>query len=538
MDLPSLKCDGAGPGMDRAGWLLAAALCGYFAFCGLRVAHGPGLSPDECLFSAAARDHALASTTLFGQPVLLMPYLGALKTHLFAPVFAVLGASATTLRAPCIAISVVALLCTFAVCRSLLGMPAALFILALCATDASFAFGATVDFGPIVLATLLKVLALALVASLARRPTLAKAWALVVLAALGLWDKLSFLWTVAATIAGMWLCPGAIRELFRRHARAMRVLAGVLATMIVLALARSLQVSAAMRSWAVGTDLPWKDKIVQTAVVGWRTFAASSFYRQFTEEAPPHDASLIVIVTAALCVAGGIAVIKRQRVPTSVARVYRFVLAFMTVIFAQILLTPRAVGPHHAMAVWPMPHVLAGVSACALLRERARRWPAKVLVATAAAVLVLVGAFNCESQIHSMSMRRHYRPVFAPQVYALGRFLQNRASAYDRIVCVEWGVAQQLKTLLPAAMVMKVVDLWAPLASLKGDDPSALATFYRAHLSARRTALVFAAAGQGVAPSCRQNVVRMAERSGKRLRSSLVLTDAARRQVFAVATME
>jgi len=76
----------------------------------------PGLYMDEVDFVNAARggpDNSMIYMRLGSVPLLIMPYLGALKAWLYAPIFWLFGVSALTIRLPAILIAGVTLLIFF-----------------------------------------------------------------------------------------------------------------------------------------------------------------------------------------------------------------------------------------------------------------------------------------------------------------------------------------------------------------------------------------------------------------------------------------
>jgi hypothetical protein len=68
----------------------------YFALLAGRHIAIPGLYCDEVLFvNAATRgtSHSFVSRRIFGVPVMLMSYIGALKAYLYFPIFKLLAFS-------------------------------------------------------------------------------------------------------------------------------------------------------------------------------------------------------------------------------------------------------------------------------------------------------------------------------------------------------------------------------------------------------------------------------------------------------------
>src|SRR5215470_3472048 len=87
-----------------------------FVAAGVRFATRFGLSPDEVLFVGAARDPrgALCALRFLDLPVLIMPYIGALKSYVFMPIFRLAGVTTLSIRLPMVLCGAVTILVWFA----------------------------------------------------------------------------------------------------------------------------------------------------------------------------------------------------------------------------------------------------------------------------------------------------------------------------------------------------------------------------------------------------------------------------------------
>ena len=92
----------------------------YFAIMAGRNIAIPGLYYDEVLFVNAATGavtDSFIARRIGGAPVMLMPYIGALKAYLYFPIFKIFGVSPATIRFPVICISFVSLLTAYSISR-------------------------------------------------------------------------------------------------------------------------------------------------------------------------------------------------------------------------------------------------------------------------------------------------------------------------------------------------------------------------------------------------------------------------------------
>jgi len=195
----------------RDGGVLALAALAFLLAAGWRLSL-PGLQYDECLAAAPAVNFVrgvenaepmqLRPSVIrpLGHPlpVMVMPYIGPVKTLLHAPVFVLFGISTVTVRLLPLAAGLVSLVLTWWVCRRLWDRMVAGLAVGLVALDPSWVFYLTRDVGPAALAVLFKLLAVAFGIRWWRDGGL---WSLAstgFFLGLGVSHKVDFLWLVAA----------------------------------------------------------------------------------------------------------------------------------------------------------------------------------------------------------------------------------------------------------------------------------------------------------------------------------------------------
>ncbi len=189
----------------RISTVLATAAVAVYLFMSLTYLDLPGLDFDESFFvnGALNQNHRrfLEWETKIGPwvvPVMLMRYIGAVKSYLYMPVFSLFGCDPVTARVPVIVLGLVTLLMTFLAVREMLGRATALLSLALLATDPSFIFSNRLDWGPVSIMLALKSTSLYLFWRWLNGggpvPFVAGSFLL----GLGFFDKINFIWYVGA----------------------------------------------------------------------------------------------------------------------------------------------------------------------------------------------------------------------------------------------------------------------------------------------------------------------------------------------------
>ena len=441
--------------------VLALSLLAFAAAAGHAVAL-PGLDYDELLFVNAATGGESASfiyRRLFGVPVLLMNYIGALKAYLFAPIFALLGVSAATIRWPAIVISMASIVLTYALARLSLRPGAAATAAALVALDPVFVMLTKVDWGPIVLMMPLKLVALYCLYRALAGGSPALLWGTAAACALGVFDKLNFIWFVLALVpTTLLLFRPELASMYRRDPA--RLLAPV-ATLFVVALAMGLRQIAPLFLETQEADRSITARIPALIAAYAGAMDGRVVYQWMTDSPLPHPTLVNYATLVGLAVLG---LTGRQRARTArssprLALGDRFVLGYgvlFALILAQIVITERAGGPHHMMMLFPF-HLLlltAGLAELAGTTSRLRRGGALLLlVALALSDLRVTRAYALVYQAEE-----RLRPRLSPVIYQLSAFLNREPP--DRINFVDWGMHNQVYALGTDRTRRACRDLW------------------------------------------------------------------------------
>jgi len=204
-------------------WWPAAILPLLFFLLGWVFLPYAGLQQDEVLF--ATPDYHQLSSSVFtvpvGQyhlPVMLLSYLGALKTWLFAPVLMRIRPSYLSLRLPPLLIGAMTIGIFVWFLAKVHNRKAALVAGLLLATDTIFLLTTCFDWGPVVLQHFLTVAGIALVAKFATDGSRDALFCAFLAFGLCMWDKALFSWMlIGLTVAVLAVFP---RELWSRCTRA------------------------------------------------------------------------------------------------------------------------------------------------------------------------------------------------------------------------------------------------------------------------------------------------------------------------------
>ena len=212
--------------------LAITAACIFIFLAAYRI-ELPGLYMNELDFVNAAQgapDNTMIYMRLGPVPLLVFPYIGALKAWIYTPIFGLFGVSALTIRLPVILIAAVTLLIFYQLMRAKLGAVWATIAVWIMAVDPANLFPSRLDWGPTVLMHLFQAAILALWFSYRDKPQLWKPVLIFICFGLGFFDKFNFVWLILAFVIGISLCyADSLKNIWASSPRLARHIAVILA---------------------------------------------------------------------------------------------------------------------------------------------------------------------------------------------------------------------------------------------------------------------------------------------------------------------
>jgi len=450
----------------RAAWVFVGAvvlLMTGVAALTLRDLDVPGLYYDETFQAEAAAvfisgaegpgeppgSHAVP---LLGRrfPVTTQSYMGALKSQLLIPPFALFGATPAVLRVTTVTWALTALLLMMLWARRTLGPGAAPVAGALLAADPTFLFVSRHDWGSFALGLLCRCAGLWLLTRGWQRRSPAGVFAGGLCLGLGIYNKADFVVFLAAAVPALLIAVPRLRsDLFGSRRRDLAAgLAGLAlgAAPLLVGLGAMLR-SAGVRAGS-GTDAAeWAEKLgTMRAMFDGSYFqrlmlCGGAFPRLFEVEGAAHGWLLPVFALGVLVLAGA----WWARTRRNDVEIFLLLTALLTML--GVLLLPGAVRIHHAMNVLPFPQLVVAAAAVRLWKMAGH---ARV-VARPLTVAVLLLALGGDLSV----TRRTWTTVRATG----GRGFWTDASArlvddLERepdltVVCLDWGFSLPIAFLSP-----------------------------------------------------------------------------------------
>ena len=195
----------------RSSILLILCL-GIFLLIGLYNIESPGLYMDETLFVNGATG-GVSDLFIFKRianiPVMLMPYIGALKAWIYYPIFKIFGIDYLSIRLPTLLLGALAIGLTWKYVHHQFGSVAAYIFLILAAVEPSTIFHSRLDWGPTALMMVFRgglFLSLAYWFYSGKNKYLFLA---LLCMGLGTFDKLNFIWLTISVLAEVVLFPAS-----------------------------------------------------------------------------------------------------------------------------------------------------------------------------------------------------------------------------------------------------------------------------------------------------------------------------------------
>ena len=453
----------------------ALLACTFFYLTGRAFVPWLGLQNDEALFGAALYDTSgLAMWRwVFGHkvPLMMMSYLGTLKTLLYAPVFEIWPPASNSIRLPMVLAGTATVWLFFALLRRVSSVRAAVLGCLLLATDATYLLTTCFDWGPVALQHLLLVGGGLLLVIFCQSRRLLPLAGGCLLFGLALWDKALFVWMLGGfSVAAVVVYPRQILHLVT-FPRAIIALAAFCAGALPFLLfnlnpQHRWETFRSNASWTAG-DLPGKARMARFGLEGNALFGW--LVRENEEVATPQPARTVCqrasfwlngaaggprrslqgwAFVAALLLLPWLAF--RQGWQGEV-RVLVFALVFLGVAWTQMALTRGAGGSaHHVVLLWPAPQLFIAVALAAASRDV----PRGALAAAALGCLLAVSNLLVVNHYYVLTVRNGGSLNWTDAVYPMARFVRQVPAR--QMFITDWGILDSLRLLDGPGLPLRV----------------------------------------------------------------------------------
>lgn len=479
----------------------------------------PGLHYDEMNFVPAAlreMGNPWVYRKAFGIPLMIMPYIGALKSWIYTPIFALFGVSAATVRIPAVLITGITLWLGYDTVRRLLGGPAAFAFTLLCAVSPALFVLCRLDWGPVVLMLFFKALCLNLVIRQRETQKLRPLGFSLAAFGLGFFDKLNFIWYLVPHVASVAIFARNIewRNLLRNRA----FVTTVSAIAAVLAIIGITVIRPLLR-FPHPHPVPLVQRLQEVNSLFVRTFdgraAADFVWNDLNNSMGIRSGAwpwIWLLVGAGLLF--GVAAIWRGGFAKAFAKpqVALAVFAAFTLlfIFSEVAITPQGGGPHHLMMLFPYPQlILVALLSAAFRNGLPAKLPvvvARVACGTGLACFLFFDASATSRHLFANYNRRITNRVWTPAIYELADTVRRMDRQIDKVIVADWGIGNQLSALLGKEDRLKTMDAWAMFYVLGKKNDQSVRAALRAMLGDSRIMIVSYVENLTTFPECYRNV--------------------------------
>ena len=351
----------------------------FFVVVGIAFVPQAGIEDDEAMIVSGMyiQEGFAQRIKIFGYdtPVMFMSYVGALKSWIYTPIFALWKPSPATLRVPVILISALTIWIFYRWLLRIASRRAALIGCVLLSTDTIFLMTSYFDWGPVVLQHFLSVSGAFFVVRFHQTRQLWFLAAGFFQFGLGMWDKAVFIWILCGmAVAAVVVFPKEVWRCLRPSSLAVATLSFCLgsAPLIFYNVSFPLETFRSTATYSTN-QFPEKCRNVAGALSGQALFG---YLTRFDPAGHPRRGqSAIEQVSIRLSEIAGHPVsgflgyalmVALLLTPflwsTPVRRPFIFSAIAMLVAWLQMLFTRGAgASPHHVVLVWPFPVLLVAI---------------------------------------------------------------------------------------------------------------------------------------------------------------------------------
>jgi len=392
----------------RAG-SVALLFCILFIIVGVPWIDKPGIQTDEALFAAGIyppfQDTFVIRIFKHDYPMMVMTYVGTLKSYIWAAIFKVWTPSPASVRIPALLLGALSVWWTYLLVSRTLGARAALACAALLATDPIYILYSRWDQGPVVIQHLCLVGSMLALVKFDRGRRVGWLAAGFLALGLGLWDKAIFIWLLSGLgIAALIVFPRQIRKAlsFRNLAIATAAFALGALPLIIYNARQKLITFRSNTVWSAD-DIVGKARLVRYVLEGTALFAVMMRDPGEVPLRAPSTTAEKATVSIALAAGmprrslmGYLAVASILLLPlvwrTPARTAALFVMICGSVAWCEMAFGKgTGGGAHHTILLWPLPTIgIAAVLAAASQRVKFGRALLIVVVAVACAANLLV----------------------------------------------------------------------------------------------------------------------------------------------------
>ncbi|HXB68460.1 MAG TPA: glycosyltransferase family 39 protein [Candidatus Acidoferrales bacterium] len=446
----------------------ALVSCVFFFLAGRVLLPHLGVQNDEALFAAALFDPRSGYAIKIGHsrlPIMLLSYLGAFKSWIYAPIFHIFGTGISAMRDPVLLAGVASVWLFYLLMLRVAGRRAAVIGCGLLAVDSLYLITVCFDWGPVALQHLLLISGLLLLMRFHQTPGWLPLAGAGFLLGLGMWDKALAIWMLSGIgIAGILTFPRQILAAINLRRVAIAALAFSLGALPLIIYNYKQNLATFRGNVSYDTsDFPNKARLLLATADGRGLFSWLNFEDWQTHNPRPPK-GLIQTASARISAFAGhprhnltlwafcLALLLAPLARGNAWRAILFALIAMLVAWLQMAVTANAGGSvHHAILIWPFPQIVIGVS----FASASRRLPTAGIPALAVvlATMMVSGAL-VTNEYFTLAIRNGGGQNWTDAIFRLSDYMKGVSSEY--VFCMDWGILDSLRLLNQGSLKLRV----------------------------------------------------------------------------------
>ena len=449
--------------------VLPVAACLLFFVTGCTFVSHLGLQNDEALFANGIfKPYAVVYTFRLGAsriPLMLMSYLGTLKSWIYRPVFRLFGTGVSAMRVPMLVAGAASVWLFYLLLRRIAGKRAAVVGCGLLAADSLYLLTTCFDWGPVALQHLLIVAGMLLLLGFYQeRDHRRLGWGCFLLG-LAMWDKALATWMIAGIgVSLLVFFPRQIISVVTLRRVAIAVLAFALGALplILYNVHSALATFRGNTTWDT-SDLAGKGRLLAAtargnALFGWLTLEDWQTRTPRLPNGALESASASISALAGrprqslLLYAFGLALLLAPLARGRALRAILFALLAMALAWAQMAVTANAGGSvHHAILIWPLPQMVIAISFAAASRRLGRAGIPALAVIVA---VLMVSGLLVTNEYHFLTMRNGGSQNWTDAIFQLSEYMKGLTPT--SVYCVDWGIMDSMRLLSRGELPLRV----------------------------------------------------------------------------------
>ena len=466
---------------------------------------------------------------------MVMSYVGALKTWIYAPIFHFAGVNIWTVRLPMVLAGALTVFFFFKLTQRSAGPMAAVLAAFLLATDPSFLLTNTFDWGPVALQLLLLVTGCYFLVRFAQKTnnSMLETGLGFFLPGLGLWNKAILVWALfGLAVAGVAVFRSEIRRLATRRTVSIAIVAFFLGALpLVLFNIRHPNATLGENARVEAVNLPGQLHMIRMTLDGsglagfisapdwWdnprtpttREGRAAQWIRD--RAGMHHSTGFDYVVALAILAAPWWW--KRSRAA-------RFALVFLIAAAAAMAMTRQGGGAvHHTVLLWPFPQLLVAAVLATL--------PWRPLAALAGAAMVTMNLLVVNQYVLDLE-RNGAAGNFTDALFALSDGFPDPPPGARPLYIVDWGMMNTLALFHQGRLPLWTADGLFQTATPTEDDQAAI----KAMLTDPEAIFIGHVPSRDEFTAVRKNLDRAAAALGRRKQMLRIIPDSNGRPVFEV----